>query len=376
MELLLDFGLFLAKTFTLLLALIFGFSALVHIGARRGRAREHLYIRKLNDRQKDFNEIMQHAIAPPLKRRFPMSLLTRKSKDEEAPKPSSDQNSAKPTAAPGSAPSNSDDAATPENGGTAAESVGKGAPEQDATVRKRVYVIEFPGDIRASEVDNLREEVSVVLGAARPDVDEVVIRIESGGGLVNAYGLAAAQLVRLRDNGVKVTAAIDKVAASGGYLMAAVANRIVAAPFAVVGSIGVVAQIPNFHRLLKKSNVDLELHTAGEHKRTLTMFGENTEAGRTKFREELELTHQLFKQFVGRYRPGLDIDHVATGEHWFGEQAIDLGLIDTLQTSDDLLLDLYSHADVYLVRFKRREPVSRRLTLAVDQALERLASRW
>lgn len=376
MELLLDFGLFLAKTFTLLLALIFGFSALTHIGARRGRSREHLYVRKLNDRQKDFDDIIQHAIAPPLKRRFPMSMLARKSSDEKPATPASNQNGAEPAAASGGSATNSGDAATPEPAGKATENAGKDAPEHDSTTRKRVYVIEFPGDIRASGVDNLREEISVVLGAARPDIDEVVIRIESGGGLVNAYGLAAAQLVRLRDKGIKVTAAIDKVAASGGYLMAAVADRIVAAPFAIVGSIGVVAQIPNFHRLLKKSNVDLELHTAGEHKRTLTMFGENTEAGRTKFREELELTHQLFKQFVGRYRPVLDIDRVATGEHWYGEQAVDLGLIDTLQTSDDLLLDLYPHADVYQVRFKRREPVSRRLTLAIDQALERLASRW
>ncbi|MGH8445271.1 MAG: protease SohB, partial [Solimonas sp.] len=190
--------------------------------------------------------------------------------------------------------------------------------------KPRIYALQFRGDLQASAVDSLREEISAVLQVARPGHDEVMLRLDSEGGMVHGYGLAASQLVRLRTAGIRLTVAVDKVAASGGYLMACVADRIVAAPFAIVGSIGVVAQLPNFHRLLKRLDVDYELHTAGDFKRTLTVFGENTEAGREKFQAEIEETHTLFKRFVGTYRPQLDIERVATGEHWFGSQALDL----------------------------------------------------
>ena len=112
---------------------------------------------------------------------------------------------------------------------------------------------------------------------------------------------------------IGMNATFDKVAASGGYMMACIGDRILSAPFAVLGSIGVVAQIPNLHRLLKKHDVDYEVLTAGEYKRTLTVFGENTDKGRQKFQEDLELTHVLFKDFVSRYRPQLDIDQVLGG---------------------------------------------------------------
>lgn len=187
-----------------------------------------------------------------------------------------------------------------------------------------LYVLDFKGSMDAHEVTSLREEISAVLAAATPQ-DEVLLRLESPGGVVHGYGLAASQLERLRKGGIRLTVAVDKVAASGGYMMACVADRIVAAPFAIIGSIGVVAQIPNFHRLLKKNDIDVELHTAGQFKRTLTLFGENTEQGREKFREDLNETHELFKQFVHQQRPSLDIDSVATGEHWFGSQAKEKG---------------------------------------------------
>jgi serine protease SohB len=201
-----------------------------------------------------------------------------------------------------------------------------------------VFVLGFHGDIRAHAVRNLREEISALLTLAEPE-DSVVVRLESSGGMVHAYGLAAAQLTRIRERGIPLTVCVDKVAASGGYLMACVADRIVAAPFAMVGSIGVLAQIPNFHRLLKKHDIDYELLTAGQYKRTLTVFGRNTDTARQKFAEELEDTHALFREFVQRYRPGLDVAAVATGEVWFGERAQGLGLVDTLGTSDALLQD-------------------------------------
>ncbi len=189
-------------------------------------------------------------------------------------------------------------------------------PEQ----RKRLYVLNFDGDIRASATDNLREEITAVLNQST-EGDEVLVKVESPGGLVHGYGLAASQLRRIRDAEVPLTIAVDKVAASGGYMMACVADRIIAAPFAVLGSIGVLAQVPNFHRLLKKHDIDFELFTAGEYKRTVTMFGENTEKGREKFTEDLEETHDLFKDFVSENRPQLDIARVATGEVWYGTRS-------------------------------------------------------
>lgn len=238
-----------------------------------------------------------------------------------------------------------------------------------------IYVLDFKGSMDAHEVTSLREEISAVLAVAGPQ-DSVLLRLESPGGVVHGYGLAASQLQRLRQAGVRLTVAVDKVAASGGYMMACVADRIVAAPFAIIGSIGVVAQIPNFNRWLKKNDVDVELHTAGEFKRTLTLFGENTEAGREKFCQELDETHRLFKQFVQRQRPSLDVDAVATGEHWYGEQALEKGLVDELSTSDDLLIAEMEQAEVIAVRYMRRKGLMARMGMAAAQGADSLLLRW
>ncbi len=230
--------------------------------------------------------------------------------------------------------------------------------------RKRLYVLDFDGDLAASAVTELREEVTAILQIIEQG-DEVLVKLESEGGMVHSYGLAASQLKRIRDRGYPLTVAVDKVAASGGYMMACVADSIVAAPFAVLGSIGVVAQLPNFNRLMKKHDIDYELHTAGEFKRTITIFGENTEAARAKFQEELEDTHRLFKQFVTDHRPQVAIDSVATGEHWFGSRAMALKLVDVLQTSDDYLLERARTMDVFAVRYKRKKPLAERLHISL-----------
>ncbi|OWF77279.1 protease SohB [Yersinia rohdei] len=244
-----------------------------------------------------------------------------------------------------------------------------------ATLKPCLYVIDFKGSIDAHEVTSLREEISAVLAVATAQ-DEVLLRLESPGGVVHGYGLAASQLERLRHKGIRLTVAVDKVAASGGYMMACVADRIISAPFAIIGSIGVVAQIPNFHRLLKKNDIDVELHTAGEFKRTLTLFGENTEQGREKFREDLNETHVLFKQFVQQQRPSLDIDAVATGEHWFGTQAKEKGLVDAIGTSDDLLIAEMDNHEVIGVRYSRRKRLMDRFTGSAAESADRLLLRW
>lgn len=248
----------------------------------------------------------------------------------------------------------------------------------DETHSGKVFVIDFKGSIDAAEVASLREEISAILAIAEKG-DEVIVNVESGGGMVHGYGLASSQLDRLRQADIPLTVCVDKVAASGGYMMACVANRIYAAPFAIVGSIGVVAQLPNFNRLLKKHEIDYEQHTAGDFKRTLTVFGENTDEGRQKFQQELEETHVLFKSFVSKYRPELDLARVATGEHWYGQQAIDLGLIDAISTSDDVLMSLAGERTVYKLRYQIRKKLADKIahgaSLSVNAIFNRLVEK-
>jgi serine protease SohB len=232
--------------------------------------------------------------------------------------------------------------------------------KKDKEDRPNLYLLDFEGDIKASQVDSLREEITAVLSVVTPK-DEVVVKLDSPGGTVNGYGLAASQLQRIRDKDIPLTVCIDKVAASGGYLMACVANKIIAAPFAIIGSIGVVAQMPNFYRWLQKNNIDVELMTAGEYKRTLTLFGENTNKGRQKFQEDLEGIHKVFRDYILMNREGLDIDEVATGEHWLAKDAIELNLIDKLQTSDEYISNKTSMFKVYKISVHSKQTLLTKL---------------
>ncbi len=243
--------------------------------------------------------------------------------------------------------------------------------DKENAARPHVYVLDFDGDLLATSVASLREEITAITAVAKTG-DEVVVRLESPGGAVPHYGLAAAQLARLREKKVKLTVCIDRVAASGGYMMACVADRIVAAPFAIIGSIGVVAQVPNVHRLLKKHDVDFEEMTAGEFKRTVSFFGEITAKGRQKFVDQLDETHGLFKDFVKTQRPALDIDKVATGEYWLAKRGLELGLVDALSTSDDYLLGRVNDANVFQVSFKPEQSWRRRLGQASAEIVERV----
>lgn len=237
------------------------------------------------------------------------------------------------------------------------------------TNKSRLFVVDFKGDIKASQVENLREEITAILTTAT-DKDEVLVSVESPGGVVNNYGLAASELVRVRERNIPLTVAVDKVAASGGYLMACTANKILCAPFGIVGSIGVVAQVPNFNRLLKKFDVDYKEYTAGDYKRTVSLFGEITPKGEEKFLSQLEQTHQLFKTFVSRYRPQLDVQKVGTGEYWFGEQCLDLKLIDQIKTSDDYILEASKERTVLKVKYEKKQPFSEKLSGIMGSALE------
>ncbi len=323
MEFLLDYAGFLAKTVTVVIAIV---AVLITIAAlRRSRGKPsvgHLQVEKLNDFYKGLRERLEQAV---LEKDVLKTQRKREAKAEKQAKKS----------------------------GT----------------RARVFVLDFDGDIRASAVDNLRHEVTALLSLATPQ-DEVVLRLESGGGMVHGYGLAASQLVRIRDAGVPLTVCVDKVAASGGYMMACIGNRILSAPFAILGSIGVVAQLPNLHRLLKKHDVDYEVLTAGEYKRTLTVFGENTEKGREKFQEDLETTHELFKNFVARYRQQVCIDDVATGEIWLGIAALGMHLADELKTSDQYLAERAREADLFQLRYAQKKSLPERFGVAAASLLD------
>ena len=316
-----DYSLFLAKAVTVVIAI----GAIMLLGAvlsRRQQARETLKVTKLNKRFKRFADQLRDAISDSATRKA----LKKQNKQEQ--KESKKTPSEKP----------------------------------------RTFVLDFKGDVKAQAVGSLREEVSAIIATAG-EQDEVILRLENPGGLVHEHGLAAAQLMRLRDAGLRLTAVVDKVAASGGYLMACVAHRIVAAPFAIVGSIGVIAQVPNFHRLLDDKGVEFEQITAGRYKRTVTMFGKNTDEDRAKLKAELEEVHVLFKDVVGRFRPELNLEQIATGEHWYGTQALELGLIDQVQTSDELVGASYAERDVFAVRFEARPPLPQRVMEAVENGI-------
>lgn len=250
------------------------------------------------------------------------------------------------------------------------------AAARNPPARPRSFVVDFKGDLKASAVASLREEVSAILDVASSG-DEVIVRLENHGGIVHEHGLAASQLARIRDRDIQLVVCVDKVAASGGYLMACVASKIYAAPFAILGSIGVLAQIPNFNRMLDSHGVDFEQVTAGRYKRTVTMFGKNTDADRAKLKEELEDVHTLFKDAIARYRKALDLEKIATGEHWYGTRALELGLADELRTSDEVLGEKAQDRDLYRVSYKIKQPLQKRLLANVESAIEKVdATGW
>lgn len=252
----------------------------------------------------------------------------------------------------------------------------EGGEKSESEQKSRLFVLKFNGDIHASQVGSLRKEIDAVLTLANPEKDRVLLKLESPGGVVHGYGLAASQLQRLKTKKIQLTVTVDKVAASGGYMMACVADKIVSAPFAVIGSIGVVAQVPNIHRLLKKHDIDVDVMTAGEYKRTVTLVGENTEKGKQKFQQELEATHELFKTFVAQHRPQLDIGLIATGEHWFGQQAVALQLVDELATSDDLILAAVKEEEVIEITYRRKKKLTQRVGEQVEESLGNLWAKW
>ncbi|HHX8487421.1 TPA: protease SohB [Vibrio diabolicus] len=347
MEFLLDYGLFLAKIITVVAAIIVLLIIAKSAGGKSGAAKGELEITNLSEQHKQSVEQLEHHLHDDA---F-IKARDKAVKKEEKEKNKSREKEIKQASKDGSL---------------------------DSKREPHLFVLDFNGSIDAKEVASLREEITAILAVAR-EGDEVLLRLESGGGMVHGYGLASSQLDRIKAAGLPLTISVDKVAASGGYMMACVADKIVSAPFAIVGSIGVIAQIPNFNKLLKKHDVEYEQLTAGEYKRTLTMFGENTDKARDKFKQELEETHVLFKDFIRERRPSLDLDKVATGEHWFGTQAKELGLVDDISTSDDIVVAACKDKTVLSVHYVQKKKLADKLAgvagKVADSVILKLAER-
>jgi serine protease SohB len=347
LEFLTEYGLFLAKSITIIITVAIVVAIIVS-SSHRGKPDDkgQIEVTKLNDKFEGMHDALKDFVMDP-------DVLKQQHKDEKKQLKKERKQSQK----------------------TKKQKAAEDKAGDDADHKPRTYVLNFDGDIKASATENLREEISAVLMLAT-ERDEVVVRLESGGGMVHSYGLASSQLARITQKQIPLTVCVDKVAASGGYMMACVADKILAAPFAILGSIGVVAQLPNFHRLLKKNAIDFELLTAGEHKRTLTMFGENTDKGREKFLEDLEDTHDLFKTFVSEHRSQVAIDEVANGDVWYGKRALDKQLVDDLQTSDEYLMAKLDVSDIFEVEFSHKKTLPERLGFAAQGAVDRLLITW
>ncbi|ELB2051687.1 protease SohB [Vibrio parahaemolyticus] len=347
MEFLLDYGLFLAKIVTVVAAFIVILILVKSVGSKSGAAKGELEVTNLSEQHKQSIEQLEHYLHDD---------AFIKARDKAVKKEEKEKNKSR-------------------------EKEIKQASKEGSLDSKRephLFVLDFNGSIDAKEVASLREEITAILAVAR-EGDEVLLRLESGGGMVHGYGLASSQLDRIKAAGLPLTISVDKVAASGGYMMSCVADKIVSAPFAIVGSIGVIAQIPNFNKLLKKHDIEYEQLTAGEYKRTLTMFGENTDKARDKFKQELEETHVLFKDFIRERRPSLELEKVATGEHWFGTHAKELGLVDEISTSDDLVVAACKEKTVLAVHYVQKKKLADKLagvaSKVADSVVLKLAER-
>ena len=328
LEIFLEYGLFLLKVITVLISVIVLISFVA--ASKKSNASEGLEIENLNEKYKGLSDSLNKAVME---------------KDEWKKKHKSEKAIAKKN-------------------------------KKKKTRKPKAYILDFIGDIKASAVPSLREEVTAILDIAKRN-DQIVLRLDNHGGVVHEHGLAASQLARIRQKKIHLTVVVDKVAASGGYLMASVANKIYAAPFAILGSIGVIAQLPNFNRLLDNYGVDFEQITAGQYKRNVTMFGKNTDEDREKLKDQLEEIHELFKSSVNEYRPQLDLEKVATGEHWYGSKALELGLIDEIKTSDELLIEMAKKYEIFSVKLKIKKPLKKRLLSSIDSLLEKADDiRW
>jgi serine protease SohB len=356
LEYLIQYGMFLAKVATIVVAVIIVLGAIAASSnkQRKSGSKGQIKVTHLNEHFEDMKDTLRHTVLEKDQLKLVHKQEKKQAKLESKEKAKAEKQALKNT----------------EEGTSAEQKEGEVSAH-----KKRIYILNFTGDIAAEAVTSLREEITAVLSLAEGE-DEVILRLESPGGMVHAYGLASSQLLRIKNKQIPLTICVDKVAASGGYMMACLADRLVAAPFAIIGSIGVLVQLPNFHRVLKKHEVDYEIISAGEFKRTLTQFGEITQKGRDKVQEEVETMHKIFKQWIKDHRPSVDIDKIATGETWVGTQAKERYMVDEIRTSDECIVSACDIADVYEVEFEVQKSMQDKLSGIFHGTVEKIFSNW
>ncbi len=356
LDFLYEYGLFLAKVITFCVAavVVIGFLIMTGQNRRQHSKAGHIEVRNLNEEFEDMTDTLDHAMMD----KYQFKQLRKSQEKADKLQTKLDKAYAKKQAKQ-----------------TKLNVSAETSEEEDvSTAKKRTFVLDFDGDVKASALEFLRHEISAIISVAKV-TDEIIMRLDSSGGMVHTYGLAASQLGRINAAKIPLTICVDEIAASGGYMMACMANHIIAAPFALVGSIGVVAEVPNVHRLLKKHSIDVEVLTAGEHKRSLTIMGENTRKGRDKFVDDLQQTHSLFKHWVKQQRPQLDLDKVANGDVWYGQQAIDMGLVDAVGTSDEVLLEAIKKSDVLLIEYVAKKTIGEKFGIAAATSITLFSNR-
>ncbi|KZX82185.1 hypothetical protein A3715_00045, partial [Oleiphilus sp. HI0009] len=233
--------------------------------------------------------------------------------------------------------------------------------------KQSIFVLDFKGDKTASSVGSLSKEVSAILSVAKPN-DEVFLRLESPGGTITGYGLASQQLIRLREAGIRLVVSVDEIATSGGYMMAAVGDRIIASPTSMLGSIGVIMEVPNFYNLLDRAGVQFHQFTAGKHKRLVSMTNKIGDAAKDQINQDLEKSHELFKNHVHTYRNSVNLESVSHGDVWSAKYCLDNKLVDDLMTSEAYLFDRASRANIFHISWDVERSFSDKLSSFAAQA--------
>ncbi|MDD9960208.1 MAG: protease SohB [Gammaproteobacteria bacterium] len=349
MEYLIEYGMFLAKAATIVVAIVIVVGTIAAAGSKQKKAgkKGFLKVTRLNDHLDEMRDAMRETVLDKdhLK-------LAHKEEKKQAKADKKDKKAK-----------------------LKQEQKQKEVDGAEDNRKPRVYVLNFKGNIAADAVASLREEITAVISMAE-NSDEVILRLESPGGMVHAYGLASSQLLRIKNAKIPLTICVDKVAASGGYMMACLADKLVAAPFAIIGSIGVLVQLPNFHKVLKKHDVDYEQISAGEYKRTLSVFGEITQKGRDKVQEDVENIHDIFKSWVKDHRPSIEIDKISTGETWVAMQAKERYMVDEIKTSDECLVAACNDAEVFEVEYEFKKSIQDKLGRVLEESSFKVLSRW
>ncbi|WP_343192796.1 S49 family peptidase [Buchnera aphidicola (Taiwanaphis decaspermi)] len=201
--------------------------------------------------------------------------------------------------------------------------------------KSNLYILDYNDKIKKNKIKKLREEISSIILVAKKN-DEVLLRLENTSDIVYEYGLVIAQLQRLRKKGIKLIISIDKIVSNGGYIIACVADHISASPFSIIGPINIVVNIPNIDKYTQTSNLNNQLNDCNTFTK-LTLIKNNTKIYVNKIFNKLDIKKYIRNSFIKDMRPSLNLNKIFNQNYWIGENAINEKLIDSINTSDDIL---------------------------------------